>query len=343
MPRQKVLVIDDDPGAIKTMSRILAGLADVQFATNGEDAIRLMRESLPALVLLDAEMPGMSGFQLCDLIKADETLADVPVIFVTSHCEPEFEIAGFEIGAVDFIAKPVSPPLLAARVKTQLRIQALAEDVRRISTVDSLTEIMNRRAFDELLQREWRRTRRARNPVSLILVDVDHFKLYNDRYGNPAGDRCLQAIAGALSRACLRPADTVARYGGEEFALLLPETPRAGAEHVAMRILQQIEALGIAHAASLTSSHVTASVGLSSYDRDAADWIDSPAESRFVEESAATISPQTLRKAADNALYAAKHAGRAQAWLLDHADVEVAGAAREIMPPASGKREVSHA
>ena len=343
MPRQKVLVIDDDPGAIKTMSRILANLADVQFATNGEDAVRLMREALPALVLLDAEMPGMSGFQLCELLKADPALADVPVIFVTSHCEPEFEIAGFEIGAVDFIAKPVSPPLLAARVKTQLRIQALAEDVRRISTIDGLTEVMNRRAFDEQLLREWRRTRRARNPVSVVLVDVDHFKLYNDRYGHPAGDRCLRAVAGALARACLRPADSVARYGGEEFVLLLPETPRAGAEHVAMRILEQIEALGIAHAASPTSGHVTVSVGVSSYDQDTDHWNEFPADSRLLDEADAPVSAQTLLKAADSALYAAKRAGRAQAWRLDHADVEVAGAAREVLPPSSKRPEPSYA
>ena len=341
MLRQRILVIDDDLGAIKTMSRILSPVADIQFASCGEDALRLMRESAPALVLLDAEMPEMSGFQLCERLKADPALADVPVIFVTGHSEPEFEIAGFEMGAVDFIAKPVRPALLVARVKTQLRIKALSDEVRRVSTIDGLTEVWNRRAFDEQLHREWRRTLRARAPLSLVFVDVDHFKLYNDRYGHPTGDKCLRAIAQALTGACMRPADIVARYGGEEFVLLLPDTPRAGAEHVAMRILRGIESLTIDHSASPTSRHVTVSVGLSSYDEDTAGWIDSPTESRFLDESAAQVTVDNVLKAADKALYAAKRAGRAQAWLLDQADVDQAAAAREVRPLAQGTHEFS--
>src|SRR5664280_2921064 len=165
--------------------------------------------------------------------KAEPALADVPVIFVTSHSEAAFEVAGFEMGAADFIAKPVSAPLVLARVKTQLRVKRMGDELRRIATTDGLTGVANRRRFDESLEREWRRARRSGDPLALLMIDIDHFKLFNDRYGHPAGDACLRSVAQALVGASLRPADLVARYGGEEFVVLLPKTPRAGAEHLA--------------------------------------------------------------------------------------------------------------
>ena len=153
----------------------------------------------------------------------------MPVIFITGHCQPAFEIAGFEAGANDFIAKPVNAQLLLARVRAQLRIKQMADELRAISVVDPLTGVANRRRLDDALEREWRRARRRGNAMSLLMLDVDHFKLFNDSYGHPAGDRCLQQIALALVAACQRPGDMPARYGGEEFALLLPETARDGA------------------------------------------------------------------------------------------------------------------
>jgi PleD family two-component response regulator len=222
MKRSKILLVDDDLGTIKLMSHMLTGIAEVQFATGGEDALSLIRDSPPALILLDAQMPGMTGFQVCETLKADVALAQIPVIFVTSRNEPAFEVAGFELGAVDFITKPVSPPLLVARVKTQLRLKQLSDELRHMATIDGLTNVANRRHFDDALNSEWMRLRRSGDPVSLLLIDVDHFKLFNDRYGHPAGDVCLQLVARALTQACLRPADLVARYGGEEFILLLP-------------------------------------------------------------------------------------------------------------------------
>ena len=234
MPDSHILLVDDDPITIRLLTHILADLGSLRFATSGADALRLARELKPDLVLLDAEMPGMSGFQVCAAFKANPLLADVPVIFVTSHSDPAFEVSGFDLGAADFIAKPVLPALVQARVKTQLRLKHLADELRLIALADTLTGVANRRHFDNSLEREWRRLRRSGKPLALLMIDVDHFKRFNDHYGHQAGDSCLRAVAQALVGACQRPADLVARYGGEEFVMLLPDTTRDGAAHIAL-------------------------------------------------------------------------------------------------------------
>lgn len=334
----RLLLVDDDPSAIQIMGRILAQYPDQRFATSGEAALRLARDSTPDLIVLDVDMPGMSGFDVCDALKADPALAEVPVIFVTSHSEPEFEVSGFEMGAADFIAKPINAPLVLARVKRQLRVKHMADELRRITTIDVLTGISNRRRFDQYLASEWSRARRAGNPLALLMIDVDHFKLYNDRYGHPAGDACLRAVAQSLVGTSLRPADLVARYGGEEFVILLPQTPRAGAEHVACSVLGAVKALGIAHEASLTARHVTVSVGVSCYDDDSACWVPPPTDSRIADDPRARNCIDLLQ-AADRALYSAKHAGRARARLLDVDHVDSPQLARDIV----SQLDTSHA
>src|ERR1700678_1598089 len=224
-----ILLVADDPGAIQLMGHILASVGKLRFATNGNDALRLARDSAPDLILLDAEMPGMSGFELLKTLKAESSLTDVPVIFITSHNEAGFEVSALDMGAADFIAKPLRSSRVLARVKTQLRVKHMADELRRTATTDALTGISNRRQFDVSLEREWLRAKRSREPVSLLMIDVDHFKLYNDLYGHPQGDICLRQVTQALQSTCRRPADLVARYGGEEFMILLPQTPRQGA------------------------------------------------------------------------------------------------------------------
>ncbi len=326
----RILLVDDDPGMIQVMARILSGTGQVRFATSGAAALLQARDMLPDLILLDAEMPDMDGFKVCETLKADPVLADIPVIFLTSHSGLDFELKGLNIGAVDFLAKPISEPLLLARVRTQLRVKHLTDELKRIGTIDALTEIMNRRAFDDALAREWTRSRRAGQAISLLMVDVDHFKLFNDNYGHPAGDACLRSIARALKSASFRPADVVARYGGEEFALLLPDTAHRGAEHLAHRVLDAVESMKIPHAASPTSGHVTVSVGIGCYDEDSGCWVLPSADSRFAVEHVCT--PADLVHSADKAMYAAKHAGRAQAWRLDINDADAPSLAREIEP-----------
>lgn len=341
MTSADILLVDDDPGTIQLLARMLAGTGRLRFATNGETALRMARESAPDLMLLDAEMPGMSGFQVCQTLKKDPALADISVMFVTSHSATDFEITGFEIGAVDFIAKPISEPLLLARIKTQLRIKRLTDELRRLSVIDALTEVANRRRFDEALAHEWRRAQRVSEAVALLMVDVDHFKRFNDRHGHPAGDTALRAVARALADACGRPADLVARFGGEEFSVLLPNTPRAGACHMAQRVLDAVAALRITHGDSPTSAHVTVSVGMACFDADSSAWTPPSSDSRFVDDDTLSeISSSSLLHAADKALYAAKHAGRAQAWELDPgdlADADPARLARRITVPAAHK------
>src|ERR1700733_9371992 len=206
-----ILLVDDDPGAIQLMGRILAGVGQLRLATNGPDALRLARGGAPDLILLDAEMPGMSGFELLRTLKAESSLADVPVIFITSHNEAGFEVSALDMGAADFIAQPLKSSRVLARVRTQLRVKHMADELRRTATTDALTGIANRRQFDESLEREWLRAKRATEAVSLLMIDVDHFKLYNDLFGHPKGDTCLIHVAQTLRGACNRPGDFVAR------------------------------------------------------------------------------------------------------------------------------------
>jgi diguanylate cyclase (GGDEF)-like protein len=314
MTSPDILLVDDDPGAIQLMGRILSGEGALRFATNGGDALGLARASPPDLILLDAEMPGMSGFEVCAALKAEPTLVDVPVIFVTSHRDESFEVAGFAVGAVDFITKPVNHQLVVVRVRSQLRVKHMADQLRHNATIDAVTGIANRRRLDEMLEREWLRARRSAEPLALVLVDIDHFKLFNDRYGHPAGDACLRSVAQALSRTCLRPGDLATRYGGEEFALVLPQTPLLGAEHVARRLLDTVEALAIPHETSTVAPHVTVSAGIACYS-EASGAIRDAATKPIPGTPADSI--RLVIQAADAALYAAKRAGRARACVVD--------------------------
>lgn len=333
MNQYNLLLVDDDPGMIQLMGRSLAGLGRLRFATSGEQALRQMRETPPDLVLLDGEMPGLTGFQVCEHMKADAELAGIPVIFVTAHSDAVHELHGLELGAVDFIAKPISEPLLVARVKTQLRIKGLTDELRNAARTDALTELANRRAFDESLEREWRRTRRDGEPISLLLVDVDHFKRFNDHYGHPMGDACLHQVARALKSAMVRPADCVARFGGEEFALLLPCTAQVGASAVARRAIENVLALALPHEASPTAPWVSVSIGLGTYDEQSPSWSEQRGETLAGNLAGPTCAE--LIKAADLALYAAKAAGRSQAWALPIDEVETPAMAKPIDPAAS--------
>jgi diguanylate cyclase (GGDEF)-like protein len=332
MANHQLLIVDDDPETIKVMGGILSAEADIRVATCGKDALRLARDWTPDLILLDAEMPEMTGFQVCEILKADPELAGISVIFVTNHSEPAFEVAGLEMGAVDFIAKPFSAARVRARVRAQLRAKSTADELRRHATIDTQTGLSNRRHFDHALEREWLRSRRCAIPVSVMIIDIDQFGPFNERYGYEAGNACLCAVARALELACSRSTDLPARFSGGEFALVLPATDRRGAEHVANRILDGLEALETPHDISTIANQLTVSIGIASHDEMSSCWHEAGA-ARATHAALERASAQRLLKACANALYVAKRSGGDQARLLDIMDADEPVLARNIEVP----------
>lgn len=290
--KPRLLVVDDQPINIQVMYQAFAGDFQVFMATSGEQALNICRNNPPDLVLLDIVMPGMDGFQVCTQLKADEATRHIPVIFVTAHNDPAEETHGLSVGAVDFIAKPVNPAVVRARVKTHLTVKFQSDVLRKLVFLDGLSGVFNRRYFDQQIAIEWARSVRASTPLSLLLLDVDHFKLFNDRYGHQAGDDALRLIAVTLKSALRRPADLVARYGGEEFACVLPETSFEDAMGLAGDLERKIRERAIPHEDSGVAPVVTISIGIAT--REGNTDGNAPA----------------LIGLADNQLYLAKHSGR---------------------------------
>jgi len=287
------MIVDDDPLVIRTLAGILDGMGDITFAKDGETAVRKAWESNIDLILLDAEMPGLSGFEVCQRLKHSPETAGITIMFVTSHSDAGHETRALELGAVDFISKPVSAPVVRARIATHLTLRRQTALLTRLAMLDELTGIANRRRFGETLDAEWRRAQRTGRPLSLMMIDVDHFKAYNDFYGHPAGDACIRAVAKVLEASVRRPADFVARYGGEEFAVLLGDSDGDdGALRVADAIHRALHSTAMPHAASPVAPHVTLSIGIATSHPSGHD------------------GPAVLVRAADQALYRAKSSGR---------------------------------
>lgn len=260
--KPKLLVVDDQPINIQVMYRCFAGDYQVFMATSGEQALGICAANPPDLILLDVVMPGLDGFEVCKRLKADESTRHIPVIFVTAHNEPAQETHGLNLGAVDFIAKPVNPDVVRARVKTHLTLKFQSDLLRKLVFLDGLTGVFNRRYFDQQIATEWARATRNQSALSLILLDVDYFKRFNDHYGHQAGDDALRAVSSTLKASLRRPADLVARYGGEEFGCILPETSYDDALLIASELERKVRELGLPHANSSVDSVVTISVGL---------------------------------------------------------------------------------
>ncbi len=301
----EILLVDDDPGAIVVLSKILGDLGRLRFATSGAEALTLARQQRPDLVLLDIEMPEMSGISVCKELKRDGSWADVPVIFITSHNDQAYELAGLAAGAVDFIAKPPLPQLVRARVATHLRLKRLTDLLRQSASQDAVTGIANRRAFEEKFPKEWLRSLREDHSLSLFMIDVDYFKDYNDSHGHQAGDECLHRIAQALLDGIEAPGALLARYGGDEFVLVAPRVSVEQAWRIADDVRREVADLRLQHAASPMSGVVTASVGGATFVPDT--WRGAFARSAADES---LVGPASLLFAADQALYAAKERGR---------------------------------
>ncbi|MET3131703.1 diguanylate cyclase (GGDEF)-like protein [Oxalobacteraceae bacterium GrIS 1.11] len=290
-----ILIIDDSVDAIYLLSGMLKDQGTILFATSGADGIELARRHRPQLILLDIDMHLMDGYEVCRRLKADSDLQDCAIIFVTAHSTMESEIAAFDAGAVDFIAKPLNMPVVRARVRTQLKLQRASAVLLQLANKDGLTGLFNRRYFDEQLEREFLRHQRHALPLSLAFIDIDCFKLYNDHYGHQQGDVCLKTVAKTIGATTLRSAEIAARYGGEEFVVLLPHTAPADAEKYGARLCQLIAGLALPHGHSPVSNHVTISVGLASIVPDDGN------------------TAHTVLAEADRALYLAKSCGRNRA------------------------------
>jgi diguanylate cyclase (GGDEF)-like protein len=306
----KVLLIEDTVTSATLICHLLDKMGlDWALARDGTAGVEAFKKERPDLVLLDVIMPGIDGFEVAKRIRQLEQDGEwTPIIFLSARTSDEDLERGIAVGGDDYLAKPVSEAVLKAKICAMQRIAAMRcsllvltrkldeanRELTRLSAVDGLTGISNRRAFDAALLREWRRSARAESPISLLVVDVDCFKQFNDAYGHQVGDECLKAVAHALEGASRRPADVVARYGGEEFAAVLPETTEEGAATVAAAMLDAVRSLGITHRFSTAGRVVTVSIGIATVLPLRSD------DSGF----------GRLLKSADEALYQAKRSGR---------------------------------
>lgn len=292
--RATVLLVDDVPANLSLLSSILCEDYRIQLATNGAKALELVATSAPDLILLDVMMPEMDGHEVCRRLKSNPDTRDIPVIFVTAQNQVEDEELGLTLGAMDYIHKPISPPIIKARVRNHIVLKLQTDALKRLTLIDGLTKVPNRRHFDDSLGNEMQRALRTRHPLSLLMIDVDYFKPFNDHYGHGVGDTCLIRIAQAMQAQVSRPMDLLARYGGEEFVVLLPGTGLEGASTVAESLRRTVAALQIPHALSAVATHVTVSIGVASLAQSGPK------------------STSDLLRLADQALYRAKQAGRNQ-------------------------------
>jgi diguanylate cyclase (GGDEF)-like protein len=303
----KILIIDDSTTILALLAAAVRAMKlEPLTAESGEQGLALFAAHEPSMVLLDVNMPGIDGYETARRIRAARPEEWIPIIFLSASEDDQDLERAIECGGDDYLVKPVSVVVLGAKIRALQRLDQMRRKVLEISNElsaanlrletlsqqDGLTGIANRRAFDFLMERHFRSAVRRRDALSVVLCDIDHFKAYNDHYGHVAGDECLRQVAAALARSCKRAIDVAARYGGEEFALLLPDTPAAGALHVAQAARHELRALALPHAASPTSSIVTFSAGVATFSAEA-DNVSSD-----------------LTRRADEALYRAKHLGR---------------------------------
>jgi len=308
-PRPTVLIVDDSPTNIGVLNHALAADYRILFATRGQEALDLAATQKPDLILLDITMPDMDGYQVCARLKEAPATRGIPVIFVTARDQARDEEIGLEVGAVDYLTKPIRPTIVRLRVRNHLELKWHRDRLEHLSMMDGLTGIANRRHFDTRFEQDWQRGQSATLPLSLVLIDLDHFKLYNDLLGHMAGDDCLRRVSALLAETCGdHPTALVARYGGEEFACLLPDTDLAAARRISVGINDRLRAAAIPHQGSTTAGRVTVSQGI-------ATRIPTPYEPRGV-----------LLEAADRALYRAKAAGRNRI-ATDDGDAETTDAA----------------
>ena len=289
--KNSVLIVDDESSNIMALTQILRPVYTVYAVNSGHKAVEATVKHLPDVILLDVVIPEMDGFVVMDMLKSNEETRDVPVVFITGLSNADAEEKGLSLGAADYISKPFSPAIVKLRVKNQIKMLNQLRIIEQISMLDQLTSIPNRRGFDNRMDMEWVRAIRENTLISVLIMDVDKFKVYNDTYGHQQGDVVLQAVAVTVTQSLSRPGDFAARWGGEEFVVLMPNTDISGAVRIAEMIRQNISEKVIA-CADGTDTRVTVSIGVRTQSPGQNSSRDS-----FIAE-------------ADKALYMAKESGR---------------------------------
>jgi len=282
------LIVDDSPEVLAiARARVASDGLEVTCADSAGDGLEAARREQPDLILLDVDMPDMSGFEVCKVLKEDRQLCMIPVIFLTGSGRTEDKIRGLDLGAVDYITKPFDAFELLARVRAALRTKHLQDILTRYGQVDPLTELANRRALMDQLAQEWARMQRHGSSLSLIMADLDRFKRINDDFGHDVGDRMLREVSAALKSNC-RDCDFPGRYGGEEFVILVPDEDAEGAAGLAERCRAAIEDIRLDIDGGVVRT--TGSFG--------------------VADAAGPASAEDLIRSADRAMYQAKSTGR---------------------------------
>ena len=303
---KNVLIIDDQESAIAVLTKILSPEYTVYAATSGPSGIKTAEENIPDIILLDILMTGMDGFAVISALKKSEKTKHIPIIFITSLADEINEEKGLSLGAADYITKPFSPIVVKLRVNIQAKMLEQLRVIERLSMLDELTNLPNRRSFETRLASEWARAFREKKPVSLLMIDVDGFKNFNDTYGHIQGDFALQAASNVFTQMLRRPGDFAARWGGEEFIVLLPNTDLSGAMEIAEQIRRNIENMPLPRNDG-QDKKITVSIGVNTALMDG--------KNNTIHE---------FISGADKALYTAKQAGRNRVHSLTVSQMEEA-------------------
>lgn len=295
-----ILVVDDMTTTLLLIHDLLKDTYEVKIAKSGTKALEILESPNDIdLILLDIEMPDINGYDVCKRIKNNETIKNIPIIFITGRTSQEDEEYGLNLGAIDYITKPFNKAIVKLRIKNYLDLKIKNDMLEKLSMYDGLTNIRNRRFFDETFEKTFSEIKRDKKSLAVLMIDIDFFKPYNDNYGHGQGDETLRKVAKALEKTIKRASDFVARYGGEEFVILLKDINKDGVEAVANNLLNAVRELKITHEFSKIENYVTISIGASFYN------------------SNSDITKLELLLKADETLYSVKNSGRNNFAILE--------------------------
>ena len=295
-----ILVVDDMTTTLLLIHDLLKDTYEVKIAKSGTKALEILNAPNDIdLILLDVELPDINGYEVCKILKNNDQTKKIPIIFVTARNSEADEEYGLNLGAIDYITKPFNNAIVKLRIKNYLNLKIKNDMLEKLSMYDGLTNIRNRRFFDETFEKTFNEIKRDKKSLAVLMIDIDFFKPYNDNYGHGQGDETLRKVAKALEKTIKRASDFVARYGGEEFVILLKDINKDGVEAVANNLLNAVRELKITHEFSKIENYVTISIGASFYN------------------SSSDITKLELLLKADETLYNVKNSGRNNFAILE--------------------------